>query len=160
MTSEKDNIETRIEAASQQQREAEIKSYDTASSVLGSFSSPYEEKQEANASSSAQNTSTHCGQKTNIQTVESEIDDLVETNAQLVIGNTSIQAKHVMSVVLQNKGPSVEANLMKDLVEVKNNLQEMMVEQRVTKENNIALEEAIQNIRAEKVSNGTLRSFR
>ena len=54
----------------------------------------------------------------------------------------------------------MEENLMKDFVEVKNNLQTMMVEQRVTKENNIALEEAIQNIWAEKVSNGTLRSFR
>ena len=54
----------------------------------------------------------------------------------------------------------MEENLMKDFVEVKNNLQTMMVEQRVTEDNSIALEEAIQNIKAEKISNGTLQSFR
>ena len=85
-------LKTQIEAANQQQTEAETKN----NAKDCSNNSPNEEKEEANASSNAENNSTN-DYDTKIQSLQSEIDELKETNAQLTTEKLLLKPRMCMS---------------------------------------------------------------
>jgi len=148
--SEINDLVAQIEAINQQQTKAEPNSNANPLDI---------EKEGANSNSTDQNNPANEDPETKVQALQSVIDELKETIAQITTENTAISAQNI-SALPQSSEASAD-DLMKDLVEVNNNvqrlkedhqqkLQKLNTELRDLRDNNIILEEGLQDVQVEK----------